>query len=390
MATSYKYAIELTYKNNTSMEVIPSECIKMIVIDYDYDQSFAPIAYVSCNIPLSLYYKMKLNATSAHIILSISKFNNDEGRDSAKTYIKKELSYFFPNNTDIDIDYEYIEMNNTEKSYKSSYIGLVDPIIINRDKMIINDLFYKTNLETIIHKYMKFNLIKEPFDNNPIFDMFIIPPLEGISKFLKYMDSRCSFYNTKYRYFNDYNNAYLLSSKGKGIDIKDGTFTTVKITAQSSDDSDYYLDGQYNNTTQRIYSMASTTYNFNQNLISDKKINQLYGVTSSGKTMKLDLDVNSAVDSKTKPKMIRIFDECLNSLKSIANSIETTSTIINITKTNIDNSIIVPYKEFQIVCTTDWASESGRYLLSSKKETYIPDNGDFISGIFMTFKKVVT
>ena len=44
-------------------------------------------------------------------------------------------------------------------------------------------------------------------------EQLIIPPLETVSKALEYLNRMSAFYDTKFRYFLDYDTGYLLSCR---------------------------------------------------------------------------------------------------------------------------------------------------------------------------------
>ena len=79
---SFKYDCELSFNYNGKSKDIMKECVKYIIIDYDYKNKIMPIIYIKASLPAEIYnamvplqgkgklyfklYRTKQNVTSAH------------------------------------------------------------------------------------------------------------------------------------------------------------------------------------------------------------------------------------------------------------------------------------------------------------------------------------
>lgn len=388
--TNFEYSVELSYIKGKETIVILPEYINLLVVSYDYETSFSPIAMLDLNIELSMYNKLVNNMGNAKLLLIVKKFV--KGSSNKKVYIKRQLNYFV-SGASPDMELDSSKENSDENSYRQVQIGLADNNLMNRErKVIANTIFSNSNLESMVNSYMDFKLVKEPFDNNPYYDIFIVPPISGVYNYLTYMNERSTFYKTGFRYFNDYNYGYLLSGKGKGIDIGDNNYATVKIAVKSqmNDQDTANIQGMIVDSSQKIYQIVvnSSSFDVNNNMVDDNIYNQIYGVTSSGKKKKVDVDINHVKESQTKPLFIRVPNENLNYIGALAKQLENTKTIVNITKTDIDTSVILPCKEYRIDGGKNYKEYTGKYLLSRKIDTFSKDGTIYKCAVSMSFKVV--
>lgn len=384
ITTNYNYYVNLSYVNGSEVQKIDPAAIQTLVISREFESTIAPTALLDIKLDVALYNKMVKNKNTAKILLEIKKFDKDAVSKVGKDVIKKQLSYLLQKDA-----YEYSEGGEGyEHSYKLLTIGLFDSDAANNDRRIINGLYRGTNMMTMVANELNaFKLIIEPFDNNKSFNTFYILPQEGVHKFLDYMNKRCAFYKTNYRFFQDWNGyTYLLSNKGKGIDIGDGMYTTVKI--QLSTDEEF--GGIISDTDQRIYTIrcSDETYVHYQNTVTDNIVNQVYAVTSDGSKSKNNLNINKASGSKAKPKVIRVSDNNTAYANAVGNALELSSDMLNIIVCNTDISVLVPYKEFIIKNKSELSDRDGKYILTCSKEIFTPDSGHFRSDVVAAFKKV--
>lgn len=373
----YTYSIGITFLVNGKEIKIGTECIKMLMINYDYTKVNAPLAVLKLKLSSSNYNTLQENQEKSKAILIVNKL--DDQNKSPIKYIKKQFSYYFPNyNTSSDNDTEENLPKGSLESYIDCAIGLIDIKSLNNNKKLINDKFNNTNTISIIHQYTKnMKMIIEPFDYNDDMDLCYITPLEGISKLLEYLNNECTFYSSGYRFFMDYNYTYLLSNKGTPIDIKDQTYTTIQfeVTKQVK------YDGMGIDKENKLYlvKVEENQIDIGADRITDKLYTQLVGIGTNGKVKKLDLNIhNEDESSKTKPKVVRISNNNFNLLEEMKKTAEATGDIIVINTINIDNSLIVPYKEYIMNFNKERKHLSGKYVLYAKREVYTAEGeGEF-------------
>lgn len=390
--TTYDYDVEIKYVNGNKQIEIDKKCIKMIMIDYDYQVKNAPALYLTINLEISLYNNMVLHSkTGGKLYLNIKTYKSGSTNSIKKNYIKEQFSYFFKDDT-IATSQDLVEASDSDgTSYKKAILGLIKSELVDNNKRIMNNIFKNTNTSSILHFYTHhMKMIIEPFDNNPTHDLFIVPPIEGISKLIKFLNESATFYTTTYRYFMDFNKTYLLSTKGKAVDIKDGTYNTIKIDVISDVGSKTSDRGIYKDTKNKIYviEIDSSDFHIGKNKVTEKKFNKLYGVDSMGNREYKELKINKEKGTSTKTRMVRIYNENLNYINSLADEIETSANTITVVKGELDGSLIVPYKEYRISNIKQYKDLDGKYLLVAKKEVIIQQEGDFSCSTSMTFKRV--
>jgi hypothetical protein len=392
-AKNYKYAysVDIIYVNGKKQTEIDSKSISMIAIDYDYETKNAPIIFMKMNLEVATYNSMVKNSKSAKLYLNIKVYDADQSNPIKRNYIKEQFSYFFASDN-IEYDQDLVEDTKSSKTaYRTVAIGLIKSELVDDNKKTMNNIFKNTNTSTILHYYTHhMNMIIEPFDNNPTHGLFVVPPIEGISKLIKFLNESSSFYNTSYRYFMDFSKTYLLSTKGKAISTKDNTYDTIKIDVINDTTNKTTNKGLKKDTDNKLYTIEISAADFSVkfNKITEKKFNKLTGVDSMGNKISSALNINNEEDSSTKTRMVRLYNGNSNYIGSLADEIETTSAVITVVKGYIDCSLIVPYKEYRIANIKEYSKLDGKYLLASKKEVFQQSDTDFACSTSMTFKKV--
>lgn len=387
ITTNYGYKVKISFVSGSTVEPIDPAAISLLMIESEYDRAHAPSAILESKIDTKMYNKMIKNRATSKILLEVQKFDKSAVSKVTKTVIKKQLSYLL---SDYSYDHD-AEDEGEEFAYRLATIGLFDPDAENAERKIINNLYKGTNMMTMVAKELSVpKLIIEPFENNKSFSLFYILPQEGINKFLRYMNSHCAFYSTDFRFFQDWNGyTYLLSNKGKGIDINDGTYTTVKLELIAGGFNAEF-GGIISDTSQKLYTIrcSEDSYSQFQNNVTDNMVNQIYAVSYNGSKQKSDLKINPISGSKSKPKVIRVRDSNMNLAKTVGNELELTADAINMVVFDTDISVLVPYKEFIVKNKQELSSKDGKYILTSKKEVFTQDGDSFRNDAILTFKKV--
>lgn len=390
MQRNYKYTISADFlleKQSYTLEV------NSLIIDNNYEKMFTPISFMYVSIPENVYALMVNNKDKGRIVVSVNTYNVDN--EMSKLYFRKIFYYNFPslNTKESNPDAKEKNTSGADNTYKRTYIGLIDIDALNRNKMIINNLFTNSNMASIVHSYLKQDIIREPFDYNPDFNLFFVPPIGGIPEFLSYLNSKSSFYTTSFRYFDGYKCAYLLSNKGKGIDIKDGSFSTYNINIVNNEKnpgSTSNVDGFFEDINQKVYiiQVVDELTKLEENTVQDNIFNQLYAISYDGSSRKIDMDIHHINENKTKPRFMRVFDNNLNYANSQANNLELSSDTVVITQYSLDNSKLDPSKEFVLTFPENNKYRNGNYLLVRKTESYKTVGNEFACTTVMFFKKV--
>lgn len=398
----YSYTIKLEFVLDGKNELINDTGIAQVIINYDYFTGHMPLMLMRCKISTDTYNRMIRNQDKGKLSITISKFI--DGAKSPKKYIQKSLSYYLPSSVTQGSPTTSAKKKDGDdiNAYVDCSLGLLDVNMVVKNKQLINNEFKNTNAISIINHYTQsFQMIIEPFDNLDTMKLCYIPPLEGITRLLEYLDSVQSFYTTPYRFFMDYKYTYLLSMKGTGIDINDGTYKTVQITVQKDDEEYSNNSGKFIgmgiNSKQKIYQFRISDKMVvpSTNDTTDKLFNKVYAVDYKGNTKTVTVDTNSEVDTKaaSNMKIIRVNNSNFGITDEIKSAAEGTGKTISVNIADVDASIFVPYKEF--IFTFEKKEDkvfNGVYNLCSKKEVYasngnVDNEGEFKCIVNLLFKK---
>lgn len=395
MATNtsqYKYSIEMyAIIDNQKIDINPSYIIS-VTTDYNYDTNNMPVIYVTTNIPVSIYDKLLANISNGDIVLTIYKFDKKFTFGLKEEYIKYRFAYLIPS------DPSFTKSNITsytseEEAYSRVVIALLKRDSFTNNKQVINTVFKDTNKSSIIHRYTNgMNMIIEPFDHNTQFKYLIIPPLETVSALITYLNNIEVFYDTGYRYFRDFNKTYLLSNRGIIVnDYTDASMNSIIINIDSeyNEESISNVTNINSNAGTYILTIPSNRCSIDINSALEKSYNTILGITTSGNTEKRKLDIpRDEEDIIEKIKLYRLYNENINYIDNLQNTISSSSVIIHIAKTELDSSFITPNKEYLINNRDYYQEYNGRYILSYKREVFIKEDDNYISSTLFGIRKV--
>ncbi len=228
----YRYKIRLSYITSDDKEYnFDTKNIHNLLIDYDYDNKNRPTLFIKVSIDKNILDDMIKNKDTNTITLIISKYNTLSNFHIEEEYIKSQFIYFLSEdiNYQKDLDYAGVE-KDTEDKFKMVSLGMMKKDLIDNNKVLINDIIVDTDMMNIVYKHLShMNLLIEPFKNQEPIKRFIIPPITSITKFINYLDSYNSLYDTKYRLFFDHNRTYLISSSGEAVRARDEDYSSVII-----------------------------------------------------------------------------------------------------------------------------------------------------------------
>lgn len=382
----FKYKVEMSYVDG-KVEPIPSSAIRMLMIDYDYvntDGIHAPVAAATVNIGTIMYNKMQ-TSTNGKILLKISKYKDSDPNPVPITYIEKQLKYHI---TDEEVESE-VETDKQDDggSYRCATLVLYNEDDVNLNKKFTEQNYVATNTMTIIALNAGLPIIIEPFENNPTIDRYI-PPMQSVYKFFNYLNFHWTFYKTGFRFFQNWDNkAYLISFKGNPIDINDGTYLTNKIKVSKQPTLQGNLQGMDINPSQvYIIEVDSKDTTVSTNEFTPCEYGRLYCIMRNGSIIQRPLNIHNK-NGGNKTKVLKLETSNPDIVENLAFQYEYTGTTFTFTKANIDTSIIVPYKGFMVEMLDSYAKESGKYILVSKKETYVQDGDGFMCSIVATLRK---
>lgn len=379
--------IELTYLLNSDEIEIPSSSISSMILDYNYDINNMPIIYLNLNISNIIYDKIISNTKKGYFKLVLQRISRNTNIPIPKDDINQLFTYMMPT-TNMNYDKALTRSETSDNTYRRGAIVLMSLDNINDNNVLVNNIIKNTNNISIIHYYTNhMNMIIEPFTNNEKYSRLIIPPTSTITKLINFLDSEKHFYNNRYRYFRDLNRTYLLSSSGNAIDDGDNVYDTIILNITNPLEKESFSSGievDKKSKSYNIYISANATdMSINNN--DDLEFDTIVGYDYKGDYFKY------VFDDKKREYGERVLLKTINnegSLISLKESIEDTSVILNVTKSEIDSSLLTPNKEYIIKNYEDMREYDGRYLLSYKKEIFINQNEDFISSTAFGLRKV--
>jgi hypothetical protein len=386
MLTTYRYSIELRYKYNNDIIVMDSKSIRSAIIDYDYDDRNMPMVFVTLSIQKDVLNDMILNSKDKTVILYISKFlNNKDGFKISEKYIHDEFIYFLPNNLVYDK-----EIDDNKDNYKEITLGLMNLTLINNNKRLINDVVKSTSLmDIIINHTSHMNMIIKPIRSLMI-NSFIIPPLTTVTNLIKYLDQYFNLYQSPYRLFYDFDRTYLLDSSKNYVASKDDDLSSVMINISENTDYQSKEQGIDINKQLKTYIMPLNVKDTNiyEDKVTNISYNTIVGIGSTGENKSVELGFDSNV-TKNKVSIERLNTNNLDRLNIIKSNIHNTSKYINISKTEIDTSVLTMNKSYTIKNISKLSENDGEYILSRKREVYTVDDQNFILSTLLNFRKIL-
>ena len=392
--TYYRYKISAVFTYDDVVIEMPSESIQMLTTNYDYNTYNMPIYYVDFRLNSNLYDMMVLNSETGKIVLTMRKYDNSTVRALNRKIVEQEFSYIMPTDADYHRPLDKLEVANdkSDDSYKVGTMALIGYNNFEENSVLYNDIIKNSNMISIVHKYTShMNMVIEPFTNNEMIDWIIIPPLTSITNLLKFLNDFQPFYDKGYRYFRDFGKTYLLSNSGNPVPDGNDKYNTVVINILDTSDPVSKSIGIDIDKERKAYVMTvdSLDTHMDIDIVRNKEYNTIMGIGNSGQTYTATLNIKGESD-KEKLLLYRTFDDedpqyKVNNMKT---EIDGSSVVLQLTRTEIDSSIITPNKEYIVQNYREFQEYNGRYILVSKKEVYIQQENEFVSNTLLVFKKV--
>lgn len=392
---SYRYTVSMAYldqKNGKSTD-IKTECIKFIIVDHNYEINSMPIIYSSLTLDRKIVDDMILNCNDNLLMLAIYKYDDLTDEKQEIECFRKKFTYFLPNNVNKNDSIDYTEESASENlgnTYRDITIGLMCIDHINNNKRSFSILEKNIKIGQAVNLVMDGfdNLIMEPIGDSTIIPQLMIPEKNSVSASLKALNNIRVLYDTPYRYYQDFNFTYLLSSSGRSIkksgelytsvifeieDILSNTANDIGITINKSSQT-YQIPINYANTD--IY----------DNTIINKSQTNLVGMTSSG-AIKTSLK-NKASYSTEKNNTVRLNYDNEGMLNNIAADKNNNNFLVCIQKTNLDTDVLSPNKRITIHHIDRYAKHNGNYLMYRKRECYLREDTTFVLNTIINLKEI--
>lgn len=393
--SKYRYKIEMIYLdivNNSSYEIL-NECIKSVIIDSNYDINCMPTLFVNMNLDKSLIDNMIINMNTNLFTLAIYKYDELSNEELEVEYFRKKFIYFLPDdvnkNNSIDYNNANIEQHS-ENTYKPITIGLICLDHINNNKKSLeinasNCAMYDCVKYCVSHMD---NLLIEPFFYNDTFNQLIMPAMDSVNKALQFLNNYRVFYQTPYRYFQNFNETYIISSNGMHIKRKGEKYGTIVFKIKDILNSEANDPGIIINNIDKTYEVNVNYLDTDvyDNTIVNKSKNKIKGITSSGADLK-SLK-NTSINSNEKINNIRLNNDNSNMLENLEAYANSSNAYINIIKTGLDTDLFTINKRYSIRNIDKYQHLNGYYLLSRKREIYMREDNTFNMSMVLNFRKI--
>ena len=393
----YNYRIMLKYINSTNVEVeIDSLQLQYLLIDKDFDNCNMPVISVFGSIERNILDDMIRNIDNNIVTLGIYKYDATNQNDNIREkYFHDRFIYIL--NEDVSktskIDNpEGIDSKQTNQQYKEVTIWLIQQDAINNNRHVINGVYHKASMNSLILQTTNYlgKVLLEPIQYDTAYDQVIIPPIDSISNYIRYLNDNLGvFYDTPYRFFIDFDSTYIVSSSGNPIRAKNQYIYTIivdikEIDMTTSEEAGAYVDlkaGKYTIT------LDTSKVEYNKNHVTNKLVNKVTVINAKGDVFEQELPDNQAKITNTINQVMSVSNNDVNVINPISHNIESSNTTLTIVKNDLDASLFTINKEY-IVNDPLHDEYNGRYILTQSKQLFIKQNENFMMSTLLSFKKV--
>ena len=394
----YKYSVQLRYikkKENISQEVKSSR-IRSIIIDKDYINNNLPVIFMNITLQKDLLDHMILNSKKNTMVLTIYKYIYKEGSLPTKVqYIHSEMAYFIQEDLNYRASLDYSSEENKEKDEitKNLNIGLMSIDNMNNNKKAFNIILRNTTMMNAAHYCTShMNMVIERFHYNETLKELLISPQSTVAATLKYLNNIKVFYKTPYRFFIDFDCGYLLSSSGTSVPKKGESINTVLIVIRDPLHHQAMNEGMITNLKTKNYQIdvsAADTIVY-QNKITEKVYTAVAGISESGQTNPISLNINRSDYSRDKTEIIRTPVSNPNLIQNISAKNNQSTSHITLNKMDIDTTAFTPNKRYVIKNYDGYKDKDGDFILTRKREMYFFESDDLFDGnVMLEFDQVI-
>jgi hypothetical protein len=370
-----------SFKANCSLKLYTAGSNKEIVInplyirsmamDYKFDTNIMPIVYTILDVDIEMYDTIVENATDGRFLVQIVNYDANLGSTGGirKYIVNDEFIYFLPNKYNYAKKLEDPGVDNTDGSGNTLHmvIGLMKAQLIYNNKVSFNGVYENTTTELLLEKVLKGlpKLTMDEIENNKEYEeSFTLLPQQTRAQAIDYIFTDNPFYNTDYIFFMDFKKTYLLNSTGgprEDIDNHTVLFQIVKSNSAAS-----YYNGVVKDAEDGVYVIYvdQSDANFNINTTTDKVNNQIVAYDTDEVT-KEDLNVTVSKVATTNKQEFAMVNQLGTDIRK--NIMDNTAVTLNITKMNMDSSIITPDKCYQVKHAL-YPDYDGKYLIMYKKD----------------------
>ena len=393
--SQYRYKAEMTYLNldknvDTPLRV---EFIKTIVIDHNYDKNSMPILFVTMKLDKSLVDDMILNINKNLILLAIYKYDNLSDTKEEVEIFRDKFTYFLPDGVNANDPIDYTEENEKEhrgNTFRDIVMGLISINHINRNKKYlelntVNSTIYDCARYCTSHFD---NLVIEPFIFNDTHKRIIMPGQESVRKALEFLNSYRVFYYTPFRFYQDFDYTYVISSSGLAIPKDNELYSSIVVNIRDILESDANDVGLVENKTSGTYEVPVSYVNTSvyDNTIANKSRTKLKGVSSTGS---IEKSLNNVADySEDKISRVRLNNDNDNMIYNLQADTNNKNVLVYFSKADLDSTVFSINKKISVHHIDRYQQYNGNYLLYRKRECYIREDSTFVLNTMINLRKV--
>ena len=380
---AYNAEIKLSYSYPGGTINIDQLKIGYIMIDYDYENNVMPIIYLSLlvtDIEYNMYNKYR---DSGRFNLNIRKYAMNSNTTLSKNVINGSFTYI-PSTSSANMMEDLNGTGTMGVQYRRVLIGLIPVDITNMLRQSCNGVYKKIDQATLVSMALEgLNPVVEQLAYNEEYKTLVVPPLSTRYQLLNYVFEKDPFYDTNFRFFIDFDRAYLLSKRGIAVPCGDGKPDDIIIDIVNiTSDTAFYEGMAIVNNSYYLYINPADA-----SLVSDegqeKMVNNVTVVDEDKGINNVDLDYLKQTSISNKKITVR--SESANLVK---NELELGKSIVEVVKKHADGTGLTPNKRYTLKNFQENRSFDGQYLLSYKREFYKPQIADFELSINLGLKKI--
>ena len=394
----YNYKIVLKYINSTNIEVeIDSTQIQYILIDKDFENINMPVITIFGSIEKNILDDMIRHSNDNLVTLGIYKYDNTNQNDNiTEKYFNDKFIYMLNEDlsrTDKLDNPQGIDSKTGNRQYREVTIFLIQQNAINNNRQTINGVYHNASMNSLILQSTNYlgNMLLEPIKYDTRFDQVIIPPIDSISNYIRYLNDNLGvFYDSPYRFFIDFDTTYLVSSSGNAIRARNQYIYTIVIDIREIDSNISEEPGAYVDLKSGKYTIGidASKVEYVKNNVTNKIVNKVTVINSKGDVFEQDIEDNKAKVTSTINQIMNISNNDQNVINNISYSVESANVTITIVKNDLDASLFTLNKEY-IINDPVHDSYAGHYILLQVKQLFIKQNENFIMSTVLKFKKSI-
>lgn len=391
---TFRYKVTLRYvmENNDEI-IIDSNQISYVAVDKDFDNNNMPVIAIVASIEKDVLDDMIRHVNDNILTLGIYRYDvNNQTDNITKKCIHDRFIYILPDDISKTAVIDYPNGEGKEGLYKDVTLWLLPQDAVNNNKQTINGVFKNATMNTMILNSTNYlgKMLLEPIKYDNKYDQVIIPPQNSISEYISFLNNDLSvFYDTPYRFFIDFDMTYIVSSSGHVVKSKNESIFTFdiqisSIIPQEEDDTGMYIDKRNN---KNVIYVNSANVNYTRNNITNKMVNSITTIDSSGNVYRRDVESNNTKVTKKLSTIINLSNTDNNAVNNIVSSISMNNVCVSIVKNDLDANVFTMNKEYIITDNTH-PEFNGRYLISSVKQMYTKQTEQFVMATVLNLKKI--